>query len=182
MKVRAFFFIVCACLLVTPSAIIVVSPPALACGGMIETPNGPEAENPCPPGQGNNNSEPSKADVWGAIAVSPTTLYAISSRNYGSEQAAKIAALKACSVKGARDCVIAVTVADTCVALAISKAEKIRAVGGPTGALNFATGNAMLHCQRAGGRSCQIATDTCADGIDHEISLPQNSVPFGRRM
>lgn len=181
MKVRALFFIFCVCLL--PTAALVAVPKvahADPCSTIITTMGVPI--NPCPGGQRGTQAPPPQADVWGAIAVSPTTLYAISSRNYGSEQAAKIAALKACSVKGARDCVIAVTVADTCVALAISKAEKIRAVGGPTGALNFATGNAMLHCQRAGGRSCQIATDTCADGIDHEISLPQNSVPFGRRM
>jgi hypothetical protein len=51
----------------------------------------------------------------------------------------------------------------------------------PTGATNFASGNATLQCQRAGGHSCQIAVSFCADGINHVVNDPATSAPFGRK-
>jgi Domain of unknown function (DUF4189) len=119
-------------------------------------------------------------DVWGAIAVSPSTLRAGGGWNYKHEEEAAKRALQECqSASRAGDCKVVVTVADVCVSLAISKPEKVYAVGGPTGAANYANGNATLMCQRAGGRSCEISLSFCADGIRHEISPP--SQPFGRR-
>lgn len=123
---------------------------------------------------------PPVPDVWGAIAVSPSTLLAGNSWNFKSEQDAAKRALKECqTATKADDCKVVITVADVCVSLAISKPEKIYAVGGPTGAISYANGNATLHCQRAGGRSCAIALSFCADGIRHEV--PPKSAPFGRR-
>jgi hypothetical protein len=62
-----------------------------------------------------------------------------------------------------------VAVADVCVALATSDAEKVFAIGGPTGAGNFADSAALLKCQRAGGKSCVIARSICGDGERHEL-------------
>ena len=114
---------------------------------------------------------PPLPDVWGALAVSPSTLDWGNSWNYKSKQAAETEALKACrNVKGARDCKLAVTVADVCVALAVSSSQKIVRVGGPIGAVNFAEANAMLKCKRAGGRNCAVATSFCADGVKHVLN------------
>jgi hypothetical protein len=126
---------------------------------------------------------PPLPDVWGAIAVSPSSLDYGSSWNFKSEKDAAARAMQECQKStGAKDCKVAVTVADVCVALAMSKPDKIFAIGGPTGAANYASGNATLHCQRAGGKSCAIITSFCADGIRHETKLPESTpAPFGRR-
>jgi hypothetical protein len=121
---------------------------------------------------------PPSPDVWGAVAVSPATLLYGNSWNYRTEKDAAQRALQECQkTQSGRDCKVVITVADVCVALAISKPEKIYAVGGPTGAINYANGNATLHCQRAGGRSCTIATALCADGVRHNVA--QATVSFG---
>ena len=137
-----------------------------------------------------------KPDVWGALAVSPSTLAWGNSWNYKTGKEAEAEALKNCRTysKGARDCRVAVTVADVCVSMAASMAQKIYTVGGPTGAANFAADNAMLKCKRAGGRACVIATSFCADGVKHELKghtvfsngnpifVPEGQgQPFGRR-
>jgi len=121
-------------------------------------------------------------DVWGAIALSPSTLDYGTSWNYKSEKDAASRALQECQKStSAKDCKLVVTVADVCVALALSKPEKVFAVGGPTGAVNYAAGNATLKCQRAGGKTCAVSTSFCADGIKHETKLPSATpAPFGR--
>lgn len=138
---------------------------------------------------------PPKPDVWGALAVSPSTLLSGDSWNYNSEATASNRALAECRASSrAGDCKVVVTVADVCVALASSKATNIYAVGGPTGAANFAENNALLKCQRAGGGACAITASFCADGIHHvlggqtvssngnPIFVPaQTNAPPGRR-
>jgi hypothetical protein len=114
---------------------------------------------------------PPKPDVWGALAVAPATLLWGTSWNYKTKQAAQAEALRRCRLSpAAKDCKIAVTVADVCVALVVSKPEKIYKVGGPTGAANFAEDNGKLQCQRAGGRSCATETSFCADGVQHVLN------------
>jgi hypothetical protein len=126
---------------------------------------------------------PPLPDVWGAIAVSPSTLDYGTSWNYKNEKDAGARALQECQKStSAKDCKVVVTVADVCVALATSKSEKVFGVGGPTGAANYAAGNATLKCQRSGGKTCAISTSFCADGIKHETRLPASMpAPAGRR-
>jgi hypothetical protein len=171
--------VICVLAITTLAPFVAAAQNGVTCG-MVETGEGPQFWGPCP-NQGSRQQAPPVPDVWGAIAVSPTTLLYGTAWKFPSEQAAKNWALKDCAKKGPRDCHVTVTVADVCVALAISKAEKVAVIGGPTGANNFASGNATLRCQRAGGRSCQIAIAFCADGIDHEVKMPAQSAPFGRR-
>ena len=122
---------------------------------------------------------PSRPDVWGAVAVSPSTLLEGHSWNSKSEQDASKRALKECQAASkAGDCTVVVKVADLCVSLAISKPEKVYAVGGPTGAITNANSNAMLRCERAGGRSCEVVTAFCADGVRHEAG--RAPAPIGR--
>lgn len=119
--------------------------------------------NPSTPGRA------PKPDVWGAIAITPTLIWG-TSWNYKTKAEAQSQALKRCQTQsGTGKCKIAVTVADVCVSLAVSEAQKIYRVGGPTGAINFASNNAMLQCQRAGGKACTIATSFCADGVNHML-------------
>src|SRR5665213_2442826 len=71
--------------------------------GMVETPQGPEFWGACPK-QGNQRQSAPEPDVWGAIAVSPSTLVYGAAWKFPSEQAAKDWALKDCAKKGPRDC------------------------------------------------------------------------------
>jgi hypothetical protein len=116
---------------------------------------------------------PPKPDVWGAIAVSPSLAWG-SSWNFNSQQAAEAEALRRCNQHTPANthkavCKIAVSVADVCVSLATSFHDKIYAIGGPAGAVNFAENNATLLCKRAGGRSCAITSSFCADGVRHVL-------------
>ncbi|HEY2751689.1 DUF4189 domain-containing protein [Phenylobacterium sp.] len=92
------------------------------------------------------------------------------SYNYPNERDAKDGALENCARKGGKNCKIAVTVADVCVAVAMSTHERVQVVGGPIGAANFAGSGAMLKCQRAGERSCKVTTSFCADGVNHTVN------------
>jgi len=124
---------------------------------------------------------PPAPDVWGAIAVSGSTLMSFDSWNYKSEADASKAALARCTSDAhASDCKVVLTVADVCASLAISKPEKVYAIGGPGGAANFTDNNAILHCQRAGGHACAVSLSFCADGVRHVLNMP-NSAPAGRR-
>jgi len=120
-------------------------------------------------------------DVWGAIAVSSSTLLAFNSWNYKSEADASKSALARCATDSkANDCKVLLTVADVCASLAISKPEKVVALGGPGGAANFTDNTALLHCQRAGGHACAINLSFCADGVRHVLNMP-SSAAAGRR-
>ena len=120
------------------------------------------------PGSG-RSLPPPKPDVWGAIAIAPDLNWG-TSWNFKTKEAAQAEAIRRCqSQHGAGSCKVATIVADVCVSLAISAAEKIYHVGGPTGAINFADDNAKLLCQCAGGRNCVIATNFCADRERHML-------------
>jgi hypothetical protein len=65
--------------------------------------------------------------------------------------------LARCRATGASDCKVEKTLADNCLAVAISRPDRIFAMGGPIGAGNFADDAAVLHCKRVGGKSCAVA-------------------------
>jgi len=69
-----------------------------------------------------------------------------------------------CQAIGAKDCKIAVLVADVCVALVESFSTMKYFVGGPTGASNFAENNGNLQCSRSGAKDCKLMDSFCADG------------------
>jgi hypothetical protein len=113
---------------------------------------------------------PPLPDVWGALAISPSTLKWGASWNYHDEAAASQNALSRCRASGSGDCKLAVTVADVCVSLATSPAQKVYSIGGPIGAANFADDAAVLKCKRAGGQACAVSTSFCADGVQHVLT------------
>jgi hypothetical protein len=113
---------------------------------------------------------PPEPDVWGALAVSPSTLSWGASWNYQDEAAASQNALSRCRASGSSDCKVAVTVADVCVALATSPGQRVFSIGGPIGAANFADDAALLKCKRAGGQACAVTTSFCADGDRHVLN------------
>jgi len=168
------------CLLTVLGVFAAVRPAQAQPCGMVATSTGDEFW-PCP-NQPSRTQSPPEPDVWGAIAVSPTTLVWGTSWNYKSKEEAAAMALKQCqSTTGVKDCKVALKVADVCTALVLSRAEKLYVIGGPAGALNFATANGMLKCQRAGGRTCAIATSFCADGDNHVLkgnSIISNGNPI----
>jgi hypothetical protein len=108
--------------------------------------------------------------VWGALAVSASTLSWGASWNYNDEAAASQNAMSRCRAGGASDCKVAVTVADVCVSLAASPGKKVFAIGGPIGAANYAEDAALAKCKRAGGQACAVTTSFCADGIQHVVN------------
>lgn len=113
---------------------------------------------------------PPLPDVWGAVAVSPSTLSWGTSWNYKEEAAASQNAMSRCRASGASDCKVAVTVADVCVSLATSPGQKIFAIGRPIGAANYAEDAALIKCKRAGGQACAVTTSFCADGVHHVVN------------
>lgn len=117
-------------------------------------------------------SQPAEAplpDVWGAIAISPSTLVEGHSWNFKSEQEASKRALKECQAgTKAGDCKVVGTVVDGCTSLAVSEPDKIYGMASRSPGVSFASGGALLHCRRAGGQSCSVVTSFCADGIRHE--------------
>ncbi len=156
-------------LIIVAGMMVAATPVQAGVCGMVVTPTGEDEFWPCP-NQPNVPQAPPEPDVWGAIAVSPTSLVWGSSWNYDSMEEAESNALKQCqSTSEGKDCKIALNVADVCVALVMSLPENIYVTGGPTGATNFATGNAMLKCKRAGGKACAVITSFCADGINHVL-------------
>jgi hypothetical protein len=111
-----------------------------------------------------------RPDVWGAVAVSPSTLFEGHAFNYKTQQEAETRALKECrNMTRATDCKIVANVVDVCIALAESKPDKVYAVSSPSPGNTFADKNAILHCQRAGGRYCAVVTSLCADGVRHQV-------------
>jgi hypothetical protein len=112
---------------------------------------------------------PPKPDVWGALAVSASTLAWGASWNSRSESDSSGFALSQCAARGAQDCKIVKTVADVCLALVTSSGENIFTVGGPIGASNIADDAALAKCRRAGGKSCKLITSFCADGARHML-------------
>jgi len=113
---------------------------------------------------------PQKPDVWGALAVSASTLDWGTSWNSKSESDASAFALRICAAKGAHDCKILKTVADVCLSLVSSSEEKIFMVGGPIGASNIAEDAALAKCRRAGGKASKLTTSSCADGVRHVLN------------
>ena len=104
-----------------------------------------------------------RPDTWTAIAISPSTLDWGSYVKSTSERAAKAGALAECG-KRARDCKIAISTYDYCIALATSPKQRMWATGGPNMNVRDAKEVAIIHCQRAGGRACIVVASACADG------------------
>jgi hypothetical protein len=113
---------------------------------------------------------PPKPDVWGALALSPSTLDWGTSWNSRSESDASEFAVRQCTAKGAHDCKILKTVADVCLSLVLSPGEKVFAVGGPIGASNIAEEAALARCRRGGGKACALSASFCADGVRHVLN------------
>jgi hypothetical protein len=116
--------------------------------------------------------------LWGAIAISPTLGWGYSN-GFKSQAAAEAEALRRCNDLSKRGpCKLASSASDTCFSLATSPPDNIYVIGGTIGAINYANSNALLKCQRAGGKSCIIKASFCADGVQHNTPMP--SAPFGR--
>jgi hypothetical protein len=113
---------------------------------------------PQPPGP------PPKPDVWGAIAVSPTSLDRGTSATYPTKEGAADSAMAACRASGPKDCKIAILVADVCVSFVESFSTRKYFVGGPAGASNFSENNGNLQCTRSGATDCKLMDSFCADG------------------
>lgn len=111
------------------------------------------------------NREPSQAQgVWGAIAVSESTLAFGSAWGYQSEQDAKHRASRECSLamNAMRDCRVVGTFSNACVALATSPNEHSWGFSGSQTNINSAVKNAMTQCKKYGGRSCDIVSKFCS--------------------
>ena len=102
--------------------------------------------------------------VWGAIAVSDSTLAYGSAWAYQSEQDAKNRASRECSLamNAMRDCRVVGTFRNACVALATSPKEHAWGFSGAQSSIKSAVKSAITQCQKYGGRSCTIASQFCS--------------------
>jgi hypothetical protein len=122
-----------------------------------------------------NPGPPPKPDVWGAIAVSPTTLSRAWSFTHPTKESAADSAMAVCRATGAKDCKIAILVADVCVAFVESLSTRKYFIGGPAGASNFSENNGNLQCTRSGATDCKLMDSFCADGGGRHV-LAGNTV------
>ena len=102
--------------------------------------------------------------IWGALAVSPSTLVSGSTWGYQDKQSAEKSALKECSLamNAMRDCKIVGSFANTCVALAISAKEHAWGYSGTYSTMKQAADAAMTRCRNGGGHACTITTNFCS--------------------
>ena len=111
------------------------------------------------------NRGPTQAPgIWGAVAVSPSTLASGSSWRYQSEKDAENQALRECSLamNAMRDCKVVGTFTNACVALATSPHENAWGFSGSKASIKSAVKSAMTQCQKYGGRSCKIVSKFCS--------------------
>lgn len=147
-------------------AIAVDEPPAKAqdgvtCGITV----GPDGNminlGPC-------RNTPGHADLYGAVAISPSTHDRAASHGQNSQSAAERQALQLC---GRKDCEIVYWVRNSCAALAVSYR-----LPGPYGAAMAsdraeAASKALAQCTSRGGQRCSVQLTPCA-GDDARWSSP----------
>jgi hypothetical protein len=164
MNFRAVLFIFCVCLLTIPSTVIIVNAPALACGGMVDGPNGPEAENPCPPGQNNNSGGTYvNPDRFVALAISNKTLAFGYSWNASSRAQAEQLAMANCArTSTVADCHVETWAVNAC--MAIAKSLPDMQYGDAWDAIRAqAKQKALNQCKNVyKGRSCKVVYQVCA--------------------
>jgi hypothetical protein len=102
--------------------------------------------------------------IWGALAVSPSTLVSGSTWGYQDKQSAEKTALNECSIamNAMRDCKVVGSFANTCVALATSTKEHAWGYSGTYSTMKQAADAAMTRCRNGGGHACTIATNFCS--------------------
>ena len=102
--------------------------------------------------------------IWGALAMSPSTLVSGSTWGYQNKQDAENSAQKECSLatNAMRDCKIVGVFANACVALATSPNEHAWGFSGTFNSVKQATDAAMTRCQNGGGRTCAIVSRFCS--------------------
>jgi hypothetical protein len=156
------------------AALPAAAQPGATCG-IIVTPDGTTQDwGPC---QGQNNPAPSTPSVYGAIAISRSTMAYGTAEKFSTQQAANDFAVKDCAKKGAKDCSLFQAFANNlCAALALSVPDKAASIG-LSGIMTFASSIATLRCQQAGGKSCVVAISFCADGVTR-VSDPNSSGVF----
>ena len=163
------------------AAVAMVALPAAAQEGVtcgtVYTPDGTTQNwGPCP--NQNTQQQPAAPSLWGAIAWSKSTGGWGVSWKLSTPQAAKDYAMGQCAKSGAKDCAVNTMLADDlCTALAVSQPEKVFGIG-LSGVIDFATPTATYRCQKAGGRSCKIASTFCADGVTRVMPKPTGGVLF----
>jgi hypothetical protein len=105
--------------------------------------------------------------IWGAIAVSDSTLVSGTSWEYQNPQDAQAQAVRQCSLamNAMRDCkVIGNAFANACVALATSPNEHAWGYSGTYNSLAQASQSALGQCRSSGSRSCAITVKFCSPG------------------
>jgi hypothetical protein len=112
-----------------------------------------------------NRMGPAQAPgIWGALAVSPSTLVYGSTWGYQNRQDAENSARKECSIamNAMRDCKVVGVFANACVALATSTNEHAWGFSGTFDSVKQAADAAMTRCRNAGGRNCAITAKFCS--------------------
>jgi hypothetical protein len=121
------------------------------------------------------STRPAEAQLWAAVAVSPTTLYSGASHAMPSQEAADRGAVQAClAVNGGADCKAVAAVSSGCLALARPTKLVVNQYGyGTSATREGAAANALAECVKAGGADCQVVLAPCTnDDIRWPSPLP----------
>jgi Domain of unknown function (DUF4189) len=101
--------------------------------------------------------------IWGALAISRSSIFYGYSYDYPSPEAANASALEHCNagLKGKRDCQIQSTFSRNCIALATSD-DGAWGLSATYGDLVADDRDALGRCQNAGGKSCATVLGYCS--------------------
>jgi hypothetical protein len=111
---------------------------------------------------------------WAAVAVSPSTGDSGAEKGTTSQASVALGAVQGCQSTGAKDCKVADSVANQCVALAI-KLKPVYYAAGIGGTREAAAANALAACTKEGGNAiqCWIEQSPCAsDDLRWPSPLP----------
>jgi len=111
---------------------------------------------------------PAPPAIWGAVALSKSTLISGSSWEYQSGQDAGNRAVSECSkaMNAMRDCAVLQTFANACVALATSPQDQKWGYSGTYNTIAGAESNAISRCTGSGGHACAITQSICSPAVD----------------
>jgi hypothetical protein len=111
---------------------------------------------------------PAAPAIWGAVALSKSTLISGSSWEYQSQQDAATRAVSECSkaMNAMRDCAVLQVFANYCAALATSPQDHQWGYSGTYNTIAEAESHALSGCTGSGGHACAITQSICSPARD----------------
>lgn len=128
--------------------------------------------------------QPAAAQMWAAVAISPSTLITGECHSDPSQANTELSAVHYCSIGGHQDCKVVAVVANACVALARPAKLVVNQYGYSVGQTREAAATqALAECVKAGGADCVVVESPCAnDDPRWAPPLPLPPPPSGSKL